>query len=68
MNTRLWVTADCLAGCGPLASGWTSDPPTNRRYTSRWAEIEAAANRHVAETGHPTKQGGGPVQAKGDAS
>lgn len=57
---RLHISVSCLGPCGPLDSGYTDDPPTNRRYASRWAELEALANKHVADTGHPTRQGGGP--------
>lgn len=58
----LTIAVDCLNGCGRLATGTTTEPPTNRRYESRWAEMDALADRHVKDTGHPTRQGAGPSE------
>lgn len=60
----LTIAVDCLSGCCRLATGSTSAPPTSRRYESRWAELDALADRHVKNTGHPTRQGAGPAVAE----
>jgi hypothetical protein len=50
----LTLTARCLGPCGILATGTTADPPSGGRYKSRWAEVDAVAERHMASTGHAT--------------
>lgn len=61
-TNALTIVVDCLSGCGRLATGTTAEPPTNRRYDSRWAELDALADKHVKDTGHPTRQGAGPAE------
>jgi hypothetical protein len=58
----LLLTAECLAGCGVLDSGRTGEPPHNRRYQSRWAEVDAAADRHVRTAKHPARSSARPAE------
>jgi hypothetical protein len=58
----LHLEAVCLADCGLLDTGHTGEPPRNRRYESRWAEIDAAADRHVKQAGHPARSSARPAE------
>jgi hypothetical protein len=50
-RNALHITALCLNGCGTLAEGTTADAPGGRHET-RWAEIEAGAEKHTKQPGH----------------
>lgn len=63
-RTRLRIAARCLAGCGELGHGYAGDPPANRRYDSRWAELNALADVHVKQHRHAASCGAGPEVAR----
>lgn len=53
----LALLATCLDACGVLATGRTTDAPTERRRESRWAELDGLAEKHTHDTGHATRVG-----------
>jgi hypothetical protein len=61
-RNTLHLDAACLAGCGVLDSGHTGEPPRNGRYQSRWAEVDAAADRHVRQARHPARSSARPAE------